>query len=95
MGAPKTAASIFREASNTVEVNPEEVINKFLEHIRNELIAGRDVSIRGFGRFYPYYNKDGKRTAYDFKTGQTRTISCRPKVKFESKFDGELNIGEC
>jgi len=66
----------------------EATVNELFELIKEEVLSGREVSIREFGRFY--LKKTSPRTARNPKTGEKVKVKARkrftfkpsPKIKF-------------
>jgi len=63
------------------------IIQLFIKEIRENLQQGETVSVRGLGKMSFHYNREGKRSSYNFKTKECRMVGCRPKIKFDALFD--------
>ena len=70
------------------------IIKLFIKEIREKLQRGETVSVREFGKMSFYYNRTGKRSSYDFKSGKVRTVGCKPKIKFAALFDFDRELLE-
>lgn len=59
----------------------EETVDAVFEIIKREVLAGREVSIREFGRFY--LKKTSPRTARNPRTGEKVKVKARKRFTFK------------
>lgn len=68
----------------------ESIIRATFDDLAERLSRGETVSIKGLGKFEYYHNIKGRRSSYNFHTGEIMKTKCKPKVKFYPSFEFEV-----
>jgi len=86
----KELVEVIAEQTGITQVDTKIVVETFLEAISNSLKLGRNIEIRGFGRFKVKQKK--ARTARNPRTGELVQVEAGIKPVFEASKDLKAHI---
>jgi len=86
----KELVEIIADQTGITQVDTKIVVESFLEAVSNSLKNGRNIEIRGFGRFKVKQKK--ARTARNPRTGELVQVQAGIKPVFEASKDLKVRI---
>lgn len=86
----KELVEVIAEQTGITQVDTKIVVESFLEAVANSLKLGRNIEIRGFGRFKVKQKK--ARTARNPRTGELVQVEAGIKPVFEASKDLKARI---